>query len=338
MTAIFIGYIILDSMGIKLTVIALIILALLFFQPIVAATKVLLLISEQFPQIPLKPLHLFTNQPKHEQVQFGDGIIADLFLPNRAEEKPAIILAMGVRTNEKDKPILLGFADTLTRLGYVVIWPRLEELDKERIKYERPQTFLSSFQYLQQHPKIDKNRISFVGFSVGSSIAMVAAEDQNINDQVRSLIFFGGYYNIYDYLKALATKSMVVDGQNISWDPSVDGVNHAKGILESEGIEPEQFISASLSKEDTNRLLQYSPDQNLENFKAAIFILHEKSDNYVPYVESIKLRQALEGKVPITFHIANLFEHVQPKKGFSPDVIKEFAGLFVFLHKLFMYL
>lgn len=326
-------------MGIKLTLIALIILALLFFQPIVAATKVLLFISEQFPQIPLKPLHLLTNQPKHEQVKFGDGIVADLFLPGRVEENPAIILAMGVRTNEKDKPTLLGFANTLTRLGYVVIWPRLEDLDKEIVKYEKPQTFVESFRYLEKRPEVDKNRISFVGFSVGSSITMVATEDQSINDQVQSLIFFGGYYNIYDYLKALATKSMVVDGQNISWNPSEDGVNHAKGILEKEGLKLEQFEKVEeIPEPQKNALLRFSPDQRIENYKAPIFILHEKADNYVPFVESIKLKQALDGKVPVAFHLANLFEHVQPKKGFSPELIGEFAGLFGFLYKVFLYL
>ena len=230
-----------SSMGIKLAVIVLIILALLFFQPIVAAAKVLLLISEQFPQIPLKPLHLLTNQPKHEQVNFGDGIVTDLFLPNQPRPNPALILAMGVRTNEKDKPILLGFADTLARLGYVVLWPRLEDLDKEIVKYERPQTFIKAFEYLEQHSRVEKNKISYIGFSVGSSLAMVAAEDPGINNQVHSLIFFGGYYNIFDYLKALATKSFVLDGQNIAWNPAGDGVNHAKGILEKEGSELEQF-------------------------------------------------------------------------------------------------
>lgn len=325
-------------MGMKLTAVALIILALLFFQPIVAATKVLLFISEQFPQIPIKPLHLLTMDPKHELVYFGQGIVADLYLPNRFGTRPTLIIAMGVRTNEKDKPILLGFADTLARLGYVVAWPRSQALDKEQIKYERPQTFIDTFKYLQTRPEVDKTGISYVGFSVGSSLAMVAAADLGINEQIHSLVFFGGYYNILDYLTSLYTASMVVGDQQISWQPQQSGLDHAKGILESEGIEPEQFISASLSKEDNNKLLQYSPDQNLENFKAAIFILHEKADNYVPFVESIKLKQVLADQVPTTFHLANLFEHVQPKKGISSDVIAEFAGLFVFLHKLFMYL
>lgn len=323
----------------KLTVIALIILALLFFQPIVAATKVLLLISEQFPQIPFKPLHFLTNQPRHEQVKFGDGIVADLFLPNRVGENPAIILAMGVRTNEKDKPILLGFVDTLTRLGYVVILPRLEDLDKAIVKYEKPQTFVESFHYLEKRAEVDKNRISFSGFSVGSSIAMVAAEDPSINNQVHSLIFFGGYYNILDYLKALAAKSYILDGQNIPWNPSEDGVNHAKGILEKEGLKLEQLEKVEeIPEPQKNALLSVSPDQSLEDYKAPIFILHEKADNYVPYVESIKLRKALEGKVPVVFHLANLFEHVQPKKGFSLELIGEFAGLFGFLYQVFLYL
>ena len=332
-------------MRMKLTAVALIILVLLFFQPIIATTKVLLLISEQFPQIPLKPLHLLTNQPKHEQVNFGEGIIADLFLPasrgepNQPTPNPALILAMGVRTNEKDKPILLGFADTLARLGYVVIWPRLEDLDKEIVKYERLQTFIKAFEYLEQHSSVERNRISYIGFSVGSSLAMAAAEDPGINNQVRSVVFFGGYYNIFDYLKALATKSFVLDGQNIAWNPAEDGVNHAKGILEKEGLELEQFKKVEeIPQSQKNALLRFSPDQRIENYKAPIFIMHEKADNYVPYVESIKLRQALAGKVALTFHLANLFEHVQPKQGFSTQLLSEFIGLFGFLHKVFLYL
>lgn len=326
----------------KIILIVLIIFILIFFQPIVVATKVLLLISEQFPQIPLKPLSLLTREPKHEQIKFGNGIAADLYIPTQilgfpwvAQDKAAaLILAMGVRTNEKDKPILLGFANTLTRLGYVVVWPRLKDLDVDRIKYERPQTFLNSFQYLQKRPEVDKHRISFVGFSVGSSIAMVAAEAPSINSNVHSLIFFGGYYNVYDYLKALATKSMVLDGQDISWNPAQGAVNHAKEILKKEGLKLEEFQFAFQAEHP--RLLKLSPDQNLSNFKAPIFVLHEKADSYVPYVESIKLKQALKGKVPVTFHLANLFEHVQPKKGISFEQIREFAVLFGFLYKVFL--
>ncbi len=324
----------------KIWIIAAVVLIIffIFLKPLTAGARVLLLLSEEFPQIPIKPLHLLTNQPKHEQIKFADGIVADLYLPNSPTAKPALIIAMGVRTNETDRPTILGFADTLARLGYVVMWPRLEALDKEEIKLEQPQTFIDSFQYLEERPEVDNDRISFMGFSVGSSLAMVAAADSTINDQVRSLIFFGGYYNIIDYLTSLGTSSMVVDGQKVPWIPHEDGLNHVKGILEKEEIDQRQFISGNLKDGDIKKLLVYSPDQKLLMYKAPIFILHERADSYVPYTEAIKLREALDGKVPTTYHLANLFEHVQPKKGFSPQILGEFAGLFGFLHKVFLYL
>lgn len=325
-------------MGIKLTLVALIILALLLFQPIIAATKVLLFISEQFPQIPLKPLHILTNQPEHEIVRFGEDAVVDLYLPESQDRRSTLIIAMGVRTNEKDKPILLGFADTLARLGYVVAWPRSQALDKEQIKYERPQTFIDTFKYLQTRPEVDKARISYVGFSVGSSLGLVAAENSLINNHVRSLVFFGGYYNILDYLTSLAKKLYVFDGQTISWEPHQDGINHANGILEKEGTTLQAVAEEKITDEQRRKLLLLSPDQNLKDYKTPIFILHEKADNYVPFVESIRLKRALTGQVPTTFHLANLFDHIQPKKSISSEVIKEFAGLFVFLHKLFMYI
>lgn len=322
----------------KIILITLTTLFLIFFHQILAGLKGFLLISQEFPQIPIKPLHFLTNKPGHEFVRFSDGVVADLFLPNYSTKRPALIVAMGVRTNEKDKPTLLGFADTLARLGFVVLWPRLEALDQEKVKFEQPQTFIDSFKYLEKRIEVKKDQVSFVGFSVGSSIAMVAAQDLSINNEVHSLVFFGGYYNILDYLTSLATKSFIVDGQKVSWSPDQSGIDHANGILEKEGLVLSQFAQGELTKQDEERLLKYSPDQNLPDFKTPIFILHEKADNFVPFVESIKLRQALKGKLPITFHLANLFEHVQPKRGLSPQLVLEFAYLFGFLHKVLMFL
>ncbi len=324
----------------KIWIIAAVVLIIffIFLKPLTAGTKVLMLLSEEFPQIPVKPLQILSNQPKHEQIKFGDGIVADLYLPNNLTAKPTLIIATGVRINEKDKPVLLGFADTLARLGYVVMWPRLESLDQEKIKFEQPQTFIDSFRYLQQRSEVDKDRISFVGFSVGASLAMVAAENPSINNQTRSLIFFGGYYNIIDYLSSLATKTIEINGQKIPWDAHPDGIKHADGVLGKEGLKLEQFANNNIPESSKSALLRFSPDQQIANYKAPIFILHEKGDTYVPYTESVKLKQALEGKVPIVYRQVNLFEHVQPKKGFSPEILGEFAGLFGFLYKVFLYL
>lgn len=308
----------------------------MLFKPLTAAGKVVLLISQHFPQIPIKPLHTITPKPITEKVTFEvrtKQIVGDLFIPKSSGKHSGIIVVMGIDTSEKDKPIILGFCETLARLGYVAFWPRSEELDKGMPGLEEPEVFVKAFEYLGERPEVDSKRISFVGFSVGSSIAMVAAQDQAINKKVHSLVFFGGYYNALDYVTSLATKTMIVNGQTSPWEPSESAVSHVEKILAQRGTSLEH-------KGDDTRLLRYSPDQKLDTFKAAIFILHEKADSFVPYAESVKLKQALEAaeKKPQAFHLANLFEHVQPKKGFSPEIIREFVGLFGFLHKVFMYL
>ena len=324
-------------------VLGILIIFLIFLRPTVSAAKVLLLASEEFPQIPIKPLGVLTKQPEKESVVItyqDKKILGDLFVPKSTQKKPAIIVAMGVKTSDKDKPTLLGFCESLARLGYVVLWPRLENLEKDITKFEDPQTFIDAFGFLEKQDYVDKSRISFVGFSVGSSLALVAAENETINDNVQSVVFFGGYYNILDYLSTLSRKTIGLDSQTIKWLPAESAIDHAQKILEKEGLTLDLFdkkipIDSSLTK----RLSRFSPDENIDFLKAKIFILHEKSDTFVPYTESIKLKQALEQKgESLVYHQANLFDHVQPRKGRSYEMVNEFFGLFVFLHKVFMYL
>lgn len=294
-------------------------LGVIFQKPLITHLKIALFISEEFPQIPIKPLGLISVQPFHNKVEFDSvngKVVADLFIPKGAGKRGAVILAMGVKTSEKDKSILLHFADSMARLGYVVVWPRLKVLDKGESLPEEPETFIEAFKYL------DKSRITFVGFSVGSSTAFVAISNPEIANKVHSLVFFGGYFDVFDYLSAL-------DGQ-IEWKPHQDAINHAKTLLAAKGI---TTISADLrDSKDADRLKKYSPKEFVSDFKAKIFILHDKSDTYVPYTESIKLYNTMPKDQIGAYHISDLFEHVQPNK---PIKGEELVKLYGFLYKVF---
>ena len=142
-----------------------------------------------------------------------------------------------------------------------------------------------------------------------------------------------------DYLSYLATKTVEFDGRKIKWQPDNSAISHAKAILAREGLLLEQFSTINaLNRKQEKSILKFSPHQNIVEFKAPIFILHEKGDTFVPYFESIKLKRALEEKVPIIYHQANLFEHVQVQKGVSAKILGEFGGLFGFLYKVFAHL
>lgn len=309
----------------KSKIIIFILLAIIIFwqKPIIAHLQSLLLVTQQFSQIPVKPLLLLTKEPRQKIVNFvnndGEAVVADIFYPSAGSGQtpkryPAVILAMGVKTAEKDQPLILGFGETLARLGFVVMWPRLVALDQGVSKMENPQTFISAFEYLEGLPQTDYERITFIGLSIGSSIALVAAENEQINNNINSLVFFGGYYDVNDYLAAL-------NGQLSGWQPAEGAVSHLREISQSGPVDLEKI----------------NPAKNIADFKGKIFILHEKGDTYVPYGESVKLKEALErmGKRPAAFQLSSLFEHVQPKKGLSKEALSELLKLHLFVVKVF---
>lgn len=321
-------------------------LGVVFHKQLTTHLKITLFITEEFPQIPIKPLGLISFGPFHEKVGLDSSngrIVGDLFLPVDPDKRPALILAMGVKTNEKDRPILLHFANTMARLGYVTFWPRLEVLDKGQSLPEEPETFIESFKYLANLESVDPKRISYVGFSVGSSTAFVAASDPKISDKVHGLVFFGGQFDIFEYLLSLATKTVKMNGLATPWNPDLDALNHAKGLLDTKGadqvlkifdVKEASEAAVLLGKAPDDEILglkKYSPKEYLGNFKAKIFILHDKSDTLVPYVESVKLSQALSEDQIEGYLLIDLFDHVQPNR---PINIGELLKLYGFLYEV----
>jgi pimeloyl-ACP methyl ester carboxylesterase len=55
-----------------------------------------------------------------------------------------------------------------------------------------------------------------------------------------------------------------------------------------------------------------SPSLRMDSIQAEIFILHDRSDQYVPYVESRRLRDRLAGHSKLHYTELSIFEHVQP--------------------------
>jgi pimeloyl-ACP methyl ester carboxylesterase len=56
-----------------------------------------------------------------------------------------------------------------------------------------------------------------------------------------------------------------------------------------------------------------SPSLRLDSIQAEIFILHDRSDHYIPYVESRRLRDRLAGHPKLHYTELTVFEHVEPR-------------------------
>jgi len=55
-----------------------------------------------------------------------------------------------------------------------------------------------------------------------------------------------------------------------------------------------------------------SPSLRLDDLQAEIFILHDRSDRFIPYVESRRLRDRLAGNPRLHYTELTVFEHVEP--------------------------
>ncbi len=304
-----------------------------------AGLKTLLLVSEVFPQAPIKPLGLFTSDPRRAspELRAAHGPLnADLFLPGRAGKAyPGLVLAMGVKTADRDRPVIVKFAETLSRLGFAVLWPRSPALDEGRDLPEEPETFVEGFRYLAGLPEVDPARVSFFGFSVGSSLALVAAADPAITTTVRAVIFFGGFYDVDSYLLAVAAGLP-------GWAPAEDARKHFLEVLRAQNAHslisvmeagsPEEAVAllAEADGAELARLRRLSPSMQLDRLHAPLFILHDKGDTYVPYTESMALHQALAGRDQ-AFVLVDLFEHVQPNKPLTLRNLQDLFRLYGFI-------
>lgn len=343
----------------RVLVAVLVLVGLLSFGPGQTHVKAALLITEVFPQAPIKPLDLLTNAPAHTQLTLGSPhgpIVADVFQPRPrfgvagSRSQPAIILAMGVRTKASDRVMLLGLASTLSRLGYVVMWPRLRMLDHGGDLPEQPATFIAAIASLKGLAVVAPRRISILGFSVGSSLGFIAATDPRVRVSVHGLVFFGGYYDVFDFLISLATHTSRFDGKTIAWRPDHEATSYVQTLLRAEGAwgilrifrahtrtEALALLHAAPARELAT-LRAVSPSDHLRAFGTRIFILHDRGDHFVPYLEAAKLNRALPPAVTRTYLISDLFEHTHPKGGLSWQAVGGALDLYGFLHAALSYL
>jgi predicted esterase len=317
-----------------------------------------LFICQVFPQSSIKPLDLLGTEPLHELVEFespNGPITADLFVPTERfgsvakHSRAGLILAMGVKTAPRDRPLLLELERTFARLGYVVLWPRLQALDHGVSLPEEPQTFVAAVEHLREVEAVDPTRISLLGFSTGASMSLLAASSPEIAHQVRAEVFFGGYFDLSEYLLSLATATVTQDGHSSDWEPSGEAVGHIREILANKHLTgigrafdvprseaTQAFVAAPAA--ELAELRHLDPASQPLGFDGHLFILHDTGDPLVPSAQSAELYRAMAGRTPTTYVETSLFDHVQPRRDLSWDSLANLVRLIGFVDAALGYL
>jgi dienelactone hydrolase len=205
---------------------------LLFLPPVQTAARTLALLPELI-DLPVRPLSALTPEPHRISASYGsprDRL--DIYVP--AEQRPdagwpAVVLALGVHPQPIDHPDVVRVASSISRLGVVVGVPDSSALRETRLTPAEPGHLADAVMAIAGRPEVDRARVGIAGFSAGASMALIAAADPRISDDLLFVSAFGGYARAETLIVDVATRSALVDGQERSW-PADAGVR--RDVLE----------------------------------------------------------------------------------------------------------
>jgi acetyl esterase/lipase len=184
--------------------------------------------------LPFRPVDLISDAPRRERVtidyQSRNGprsIEADLYTPASGGTHSGVVFSMGSPPLKLDDKRLVRIAEDSARSGVVMLVPFSDRLDDLRIEPEEIDALVAEFRYVQQQPSVDPKRVGFFGASVGGSLALVAAADPRIADDVDHVVSFGGYFDALTAFGAIATHHIEYDGVDEDWTPRA----HAEHVM-----------------------------------------------------------------------------------------------------------
>ena len=187
-----------------------------------AVVKSVLFVTQLLP-LPVKPQLWVTPDPVRESVTFplpnGEGS-ADIYRTPGCKKRAALTVVVGVHRAPKDDPRVVNLGNTLARAGFVAMFPWSPSLMEMRLDPAEPDHLVWAFKYLWGLDYVDPNRVGMGGFCVGASIALTAASDPRISEDVNFVGSFGAYFDMRDLLRQLSTNSRFYRGTVEPWHPS----------------------------------------------------------------------------------------------------------------------
>jgi dienelactone hydrolase len=286
-----------------------------------------------------------------------------------AGSSPALLLSLGVNPAPPDDRRVVRLMQGLARAGLVAVLVQSSALDRDLITAEAPELLVQAFERVAARPDVKPDRIGMTGFSVGAGLVSVAAADPRIRDRVAVVEAFGGYFDTEDLVAAVTTSTIregealrpwtpdplsiaVVrtnliaaipdEGQRRAVDAALGGDPAASGLLDTHAravydvltnTDPHRApdLYARLPAFQRDALFSVSPRAHVAGLRAPVYLMHDRGDELIPYVESRRFREALtrEGRPPF-YSEFDIFQHVDPTRGGNPPVVaRDMVKLFM---------
>ena len=277
----------------------------------------------------------------------GSGVIrrelddpeADLYLPGR-RPAPGLVLVLGALREGRRYPLLEKAARAIARRGFAVLVPELGRLRSLVLGEDAVEDLVASARALRGQDGVLDAPVGLIGFSLGGSLALLAAADPRLSGGVACVAAMGAYFRLEDMLSSAVAGSLAppsayaVVASLASTLPSPDReiIEHALDLdrespvaallrIPPASVGPQaQTILAgfrdgrpqTIAESVRPMMEMLSPETAIGRIMAPTWVLHDERDRFVPISQFEAIRNAAAGRKSFTFFRIRLLEHTEP--------------------------
>jgi hypothetical protein len=213
----------------------------------------------------------------------------------------------------------------------------------ERLSFDEVDAIRVSVEAVRGEAEVDTSRLGLVGLSASGGLALVAAAQPDLRDEIRFVNSFGSYDDTDSLLVDVASRSIQVDGTLMAWQPEPRTLEVVANSLMDAGVEPTQRdellggtprdraaqIVDGFGRDVRERLARVSPASHLRDIHAHVYLMHDRDDTFVPFTESRDLVAHAPAGLVVRYTEFSIFAHVIPDRPvpwqtFVPDVWRLF--------------
>jgi pimeloyl-ACP methyl ester carboxylesterase len=135
------------------------------------------------------------------------GVPSTLARPDGDGPWPAVVFVNGATRRGRNHPTVQRLARGLARVGYLAVVPDLPGLRAGEITTRTAQAAVSVARETAARPDARDDRVALYGVSVGTTLALLAAEDPSLADRVSVVAGLAPYSDIVNTIRLAATGS-----------------------------------------------------------------------------------------------------------------------------------
>lgn len=279
-------------------------------------------------RLPGRPITWFTGDTSTHTLDYAEGGSGVLTLPAGDGEAPGLIVVLGADPAEADDERVVRFTEGLARIGFAVLLSHSDELDGAVVLPVEIERLTAAFEALAAHPRVREDRVGYVGLSAGGSLTIVAAAQPEVAGHVAFVVAIGPYYDAASLAASVLSQSFRGPEGVEAWDPAGISERAVRNTLLASLDEPGraalEALAGGATIEEAEAFLDglgptpranldgVSPSRHIGGLRAPLYLLHDRADAFVPWVESEALAAAHE---PALYHRLDLFDHVEPQPG-----------------------